>query len=264
MSRFTITANWSNNAPHLSPEVKRDLEASIPAYQKAARTEGIPQLGSGIVYAIPEEDILVDPFKIPDHWPRGYSLDVGWNRTSAHWRALDPDSEPRTSYLYDEHYRSEAQPEVHAAAIRRRGLWIPGRIDPAARGRNQKDGTKLLTLYRKAIYGEEDAAIGVRLLGPANNALESGIYMLLMAMQQGTFKVFKNRCPNFLAERRLYRRDEQGRIIKKFDHAMDDVRYNIASGDGWLVAKPATVDPETTYDRFSNGPRGDALSWMSN
>jgi hypothetical protein len=65
-----------------------------------------------------------------------------------------------------------------------------------------------------------------------------------MALQSGLLKVMRGRCPNWLAERRLYRRDEKGQVIKKFDHAMDAGRYNFASGDAWLVAEPAPSPDE--------------------
>lgn len=260
MARFLVMADWDNNAPHLSAAVKRDLWASIPEYQKDARTKGIPQLGAGVIYPIQDSEILCDPFPIPKHWFCGYALDVGWGRTAALWRAKDP--ETKVSYLYDEHYQAESTPEIHGAAIRRRGLWIPGRIDPAARGRKQDDGMKMLTLYRKAIYGEEDLSLGVRMLGIAVNAVETGIYELLMGFQQGMIKVFRNRCPNFLAERRLYRRNERGEVIKTFDHAMDAGRYNVASGDGWLKQEPAPVVKDPT-DRFTSGSSS-SLGWMGN
>ena len=260
-ARFVITADWDNNCPHLSQKARDDLYASIPAYQRDARTKGIPQLGAGIILAVAEEDMLVDAFPVPPHWPRGYGLDVGWNRTAAIWRAKDP--ETQISYFYDEHYRSEADPAIHGAAIRRRGLWIPGRIDPAARGRSQVDGQKLLTLYRKAIYGEEDLAAGVRLLGLARNAVEAGLYELLMAFNQGMLKVMRGRCPNWLAERRLYRRDERGVIIKKFDHAIDGSRYCVASGDHWLAVPPVPPAAKESLDRFgSGGTRQTELDWM--
>jgi hypothetical protein len=267
MSRFIVTADWNNNAPHLTEEAKAELWASIPAYQLDARTKGIPQLGAGVIYPIPEDDILCDAFAIPDHWLRGYGLDVGWNRTAAIWRAKDPDT--GTSYFYDEYYRGEADPTVHGAAIRRRGMWIKGRIDPAARGRSQKDGEKLIKQYREAIYGTEDAktglkdlTIGARMLGIAVNAVESGIYEVLMALNEGRLKVMRGRCPNWLAERRLYRRDERGRVIKKNDHAQDAGRYNVASGDGWLVQKPA-LPPEDPITRFIGGAASDGLEWMN-
>lgn len=259
MSRFIVTADWENNAPHLTPQARQELLDGIPAFQRDARTKGIPQLGAGVIYPVLEEDILCDPFPIPDHYPRGYGLDVGWQRTAALWDAVDP--ETGIAYRYDEHYRSEAPPEVHAAAIRLRGVWIPGRIDPAARGRSQDDGKKLLTLYRKAIYGED--AEGEPLLGIAVNAVETGIYSELMALQQGLLKIFRTRCPNWLAERRLYRRNERGQIIKKNDHALDAGRYRTASGNGWLRAKPAPVRAATGLERFgSGGGAGEGLGWM--
>jgi hypothetical protein len=81
---------------------------------------------------------------------------------------------------------------------------------------------------------------------------------MLMAMQSGLFKVMRGRCPNWLAERRLYRRDERGHVIKKFDHAMDAGRYNFASGDAWLVAEPAPV-VEDPLARFIRGGRAEAV-----
>jgi hypothetical protein len=50
-------------------------------------------------------------------------------------------------YLFSE-YHEEAEPAAHAAAIRSRGDWIPGLIDPAANGRNQVDGYQLIQMYR--------------------------------------------------------------------------------------------------------------------
>jgi hypothetical protein len=260
MARMVICADWDNNAPHLTPEAKAELWASIPAYQRDARTKGIPQLGAGVIYPIPEDDILVDAFTIPDHWPRGYGLDVGWNRTAVIWMAKNPDT--GVKYFYDEHYRGEADPTVHGAAIRKRGLWIPGRIDPAARGRSQADGKKLIKLYREAIYGEEDLTLGMRLLGPANNAVETGIYDLLMALSNGMLKVMRHRCPNWLAERRLYRRNEKGEIIKKHDHALDASRYVHASGELWLKQKPAIEEPDP-LERFINRLVTGGFGWMS-
>lgn len=269
MSRFIVTADWENNAPHLNEQVRADLWASIPAYQRDARTKGIPQLGAGIIFPIPEDDIVCDPVKIPPHWFRGYSLDVGWNRTAAMFRAKDPDS--GISYFYAEYYRGEENPVIHAAALkhlcaqrsdgRPAGPWIAGKIDPAARGRNQHDGEKLLKMYRGLIYGTEDPMIGEQMLTPANNAVETGIYDTLMALSEGRLKVFRT-CKNWLAERRLYRRDEKGRIIKKNDHAMDAGRYNVASGDAWLLQEPALL---STLDdpamRFGGGSAAGA-GWM--
>lgn len=224
----------------------------------------MPQLGAGVIYPIPESELLVDPFPIPKHWPIGYGLDVGWKFTSACWHTYDPDQDPlaRTVYLIDCYKRSEADPTVHAAAIRQRGVWIPGKIDPAARGRSQADGLKLITTYRKEIYGHDDLAVGVQMLSPANNAVEGGIYDVWMLMNQGRYKVFKNRCADWVAEWRLYRRDERGVIIKKNDHAMDAQRYGVSSGFAWFKPKPAPASAADPLSRFTRGGGATDLSWM--
>ena len=63
-TKVVISATW-DDVPHLTAEAKAELFASIPAYQRDARTKGIPQLGSGAIYQIADSDILVKPFSIP-------------------------------------------------------------------------------------------------------------------------------------------------------------------------------------------------------
>lgn len=214
--RFAITATW-DDCPHLSPEAKRELLNSIPPYQREARTKGVPQLGSGAIYQIPESDLVVDDFPIPDYYPRAYGMDVGWNRTAAVWGAKN--QETGIVYLYSEYYQSQAEPSVHAHGILARGKWIPGVIDPAARGRSQKDGTQLIHEYQQ---------LGLNIL-PAINAVESGIFATWELMTSGKLKVFRS-LSNWLSEFRLYARDKDGKVTKARDHLMDCTRYLVMSG----------------------------------
>lgn len=232
-TRFVVMASW-DDVPHLTQEQKDLLWSTIPAYQRDARSKGIPQLGAGAIYPVPESDILVDPFDIPVYWPRAYGLDVGWNRTAAIWGAYDQEAE--TWYLYSEHYRGQAEPSVHANSIRARGKWIPGVIDPAARGRGQKDGAILLNDYRD---------LGLELT-EADNAVESGIYAVWERMSAGRLKVFRT-LQHWLAEFRLYRRDDKGRIVKANDHAMDGTRYLIQSGRAVAIVKPVESSSPTYF-----------------
>ena len=142
--KFVVMASW-DDAPHLDEAAKKELWNSIPPYQRDARSKGIPQLGSGAIYPVPESEFTVEPFAIPDHWPRGYGMDVGWNNTAAVWGALDRGTD--TLYLYHGYKRGQAEPTIHAAAIKAPGAWIPGFIDPASRGRSQTDGRQLLSDY---------------------------------------------------------------------------------------------------------------------
>lgn len=230
MSKYVVTATW-DDAAHLTEEAKEELWNSIPPYQRDARSKGIPQLGSGAIYPVPESEITCDPFEIPSYWPRSYALDVGWNRTAALWQATNPDT--KTVYLYDEYYKGQAEPSIHAAGIRARGEWIPGVVDPAARGRSQVDGTQLLQSYLD---------LGLRLF-EADNAVEAGIYMVWERLSAGRIIVFRTLL-NWLAEYRLYRRDEKGKIVKVNDHLMDTTRYLIVSGLNVATVRPREEDDE--------------------
>ena len=59
-----------------------------------------------------------------------------------------------------------------------------------------------------------------------------------MRLSTGRLKVFKT-LPNWLAEFRIYRRDERGRIVKENDHLMDASRYLVVSGLNLAVLAPA-------------------------
>ena len=241
MSKHVVMATW-DDAPHLTDSQKQELFDSIPPYQRDARSKGIPQLGSGAIYPVPESEIICKPIEIPEHWPRVYGMDVGWNRTAAVWAAID--NETSTVYLYSEHYRGQAEPSIHADAIKARGDWIPGVIDPAARGRGQRDGENLLQDYKD---------LGLDLT-PALNAVESGLYSVWQRLSGGNLKVFST-LQNWLSEYRIYRRDEKGKVVKTSDHLMDATRYLIVSGLDEAKVKPVPV--------VSSGRQYDgAGSWM--
>src|SRR5271165_1338863 len=206
MSKYLVTATW-DDVPHLTKGERDELFASIPPHQRDARTKGIPQLGSGAIYPIPEEELLVDPFEIPNYWPRGYGLDVGWNRTAAIWGAQDRQTD--TLYLWSEHYRGHDEPVVHSEAIKSRGAWILGAIDPASRGRSQVDGKQLMVEYNR---------LGLKLM-PAANAVEAGLFECWTRMAGGRLKVFKS-LSNWRHEFRLYQRDEDGKVLKRDDHCL--------------------------------------------
>jgi hypothetical protein len=92
-------------------------------------------------------------------------------------------------------------------------------IDPAARGRSQKDGEQLLQNY---------IDLGLQLL-PADNSRESGLYNVHQRLATGRLKVFRS-MTNWLMEYRIYRRDEKGHVVKEKDHLMDATRYLVVSG----------------------------------
>lgn len=220
MGKYVVSATW-DDVPHLSEEAKAELWASTPPYQRDARSKGIPSLGSGAIYPVAEDDYLCDPFAIPKSWPRLYGLDVG-GKTAAVWLALDPDT--NVMYVYTSYYKEREEPSIHASAIKGRGEWIPGAIDPASRGRSQIDGEQLMQMYQD---------LGLK-VSKAINAVETGLYTVWEALSTDRLKVFRGQ-DQFMREIRSYARDEKGHVIKKNDHLMDAFRYAVMTRD---LAKP--------------------------
>lgn len=215
MSRLLVTATWED-VPHLSRAEKDELWQSIPPYQRDARAKGIPQLGSGAVYQVPESTITVDDFALPKHWPRAYALDAAQaGPTAAVWGALDREGD--VLYIYSVYKREQAEPSIHAAAVRARGQHLPGVGDVA--GIANADGIQFLSLYR-------ELGLDIDL---ADKGVESGIQRVWELLSAGRLKVFAS-CGAWFEEFRLYRRDEKGRIVKSNDHLMDATRYLVVSG----------------------------------
>lgn len=247
-TKLIVMIGWEE-APHLSPIMRAQIISEIPEYQRNARTKGIPHLGSGAVYPIAEEDIKIAPFPIPPHWKRGFGMDVGWNWTVATHLAYDPDA--MIWYLYTLYGKSKAEPETHFRGISAPGLWIPGRSDPAANGRSQIDGEKLFKIYKNLGLPLENA----------DNTVEAGIELVWQLMVAGKFKVFSHLKPWF-DEYRMYRRDKDGRIVKKNDHYMDATRYGVSSGVQWLKTPPVSAEELRARTEYGESA-GRGTSWMS-
>lgn len=216
------------DVPHMSAEERTLLIQNTSAHMRQAREFGIPTAGRGKVYTVEEDAFIVQPFKIPDHWPRAYGADFGFGRveevsgTGVVWGAYDRDSD--VLYLYDEYFRSEAPPPMHASAIKARGDWIPGVGDYA--GRNL-DGEKTLDIYRE---------LGLK-LDPADKAVDSGLQVVTTLLNEGRLRVFST-LQHWLQEYRLYSYDDRGKIVKKRDHLMDATRYLAVKGHTIAITRP--------------------------
>ena len=214
--KYVVSCTW-DDVPHLSEQDKALLLASIPPWQRDARTRGIPQLGAGAIYPIPISEITVKRFEIPKHWKRYAGMDVG-SKTAAIWFATNPDT--GVDYAYHEYYREGALPSVHVQSIILPGKYIPISIDHAAHGRSQIDGENLFDIYKE---------LGLDLRN-ANKAVESGLYTVWEMLTTGRLKIFDD-LTYFIKEYNLYRKDEQGRVVKKDDHIMDATRYGVMGRD---------------------------------
>ncbi len=218
-SRYFITSTWED-VDFVTEEEKKRLKSGYAPHEIEARTKGIPSLGSGMVYPVPESSIVCDPFPIPDHWARGFGLDFGWkDPTAAVFAAHDRDS--NKVYFYAEYGASFLSPQQHATNLLKLGAdWIPFAYDNSSHKQNDFDGRQLINLYREA---------GIREGIAANKSRELGIQTVLQMMQSGQLFIFKNLF-KLLTELRMYARDEQGRLRDGNDHYLDALRYFIMSG----------------------------------
>jgi predicted phage terminase large subunit-like protein len=76
-------------------------------------------------FGVPESQIIVPPFRIPDLWPEALVVTVTRTAVACLWGARDPNG---TIYLYAEHMLPDAEPAMNAEAIKKRGARIPGLV----------------------------------------------------------------------------------------------------------------------------------------
>lgn len=231
-SRAAITIGM-DDIPWLDKDVIAEVLASTPPHLRDAVKNGTPSLGSGAVYPIPLDDIVLKQenveklYPFPSYWKGLYGMDVGWNRTAVVFIMHDPEND--IMYVVDEYYQGKMEPEIHVARIKQKNAWMTGVIDPAAKGRSQNDGSQLIRIYR---------TLGLR-IREADNSVEAGISKVWSRLSTGRLKLFPNTF-NLQNEYLLYRRDEDGKIIKEHDHALDALRYAINT---FHFATPRPVAP---------------------
>ena len=231
MSKYVVSCEW-DEVPHLSEDYKKSLLAAYAPHEREARRKGIPAIGSGKIYPVLEDEILIDPFPIPSHYLRCYGLDPGQTRTAAIWGAIDPDT--GIIYLYSEYYKGQVEFAIHAAAIKSRGRWIQGAADWAG---TVDDRRRVIDMYI------QDYEL---LLTPADKAVEAGIQKVWEYMSTGKLKVF-NTLSNWLGEFRVYARNDRGQVIKRNDHLMDATRYLVMTGIQYATSQREAESEEDDY-----------------
>lgn len=218
----SVTTMTIDDAEHYTPEERERIVASYPAHEREARAKGVPTLGSGRIFPVPEESIACDPIEIPRTWARIGGMDFGWDHPFAAVElAWDRDAD--IVYVTKAYRKREATPVIHAAALRPWADWLPwswphdgsnqtlsGAGEPLA-GQFKAQGLNMLP--ERAQF--EDGSIGV----------EAGIMEMLDRMQTGRLKVFRH-LNEWFEEFRLYHRAD-GKVVKEADDLMSATRYAI-------------------------------------
>lgn len=205
---------------------------ALPEETRRAWLEGDWDVFEGRVYSEFRRDVhVVEPYKIPDSWPRIRVIDTGYtNPTAVTWAAVDPDGR---IVFYDEHYEAQQPISYHAEIIHQKsgGADWSGRtvMDPAADQRTAASEKSAMMQY---------AQHGIR-AQKAINAVWPGIQKVKEYLQEdeaGFPRLFVfSTCVNLIKEFMEYQWDPQATThgapketpLKVRDHLMDCVRYTV-------------------------------------
>ena len=228
--------------PAIAPWVEAFIEeaAAFPSArnddQVDAMTQALNRLRSiDGGFSIPESQLTVDPFPIPDAWPRAFGMSITRLGVAALWGARDDSG---TIHIYAEHLRPHAEPSENARAIKALGDWIPGVINFSSMKGSQSDRDHLRRLYRQHGLNIQSTKDGE----------DIAIYELWQLLAANKIKVFAS-LSGFLCEYRI--NDEQSQLLLCL-HSL------IMCGRNCMRTKPVrrVIPPSPSYGL---GERG----WMA-
>ena len=220
-------ATW-DDAPHL---LKVDRDRMVKSYREhevGPRTKGVPMMGEGAIFTIDEDDLKVDPFDIPAHWPQIKGIDFGIGHPFGYGRiAWDRDSD--TIYVIEDYRKEGRLAPYHAEKIKGNSHWIPVAWPHDG---HKRDGNGVE--YRKR-YKE----LGVNMLTKSaryDNDKGGGqdpwriIEEIKEREETGRFKIFKT-CHRYLEERRDYHikrdKNEVAEIVARREDVLKAVFYAV-------------------------------------
>ena len=214
-----VTFMAIDDVEHYTAEQRDRTVAGYLPHEREARARGIPVLGSGRVFPVPEENISCEPMPIPPHWVQINGLDFGWDHPfGAVNCAWDRDAD--VFYVLKEYREREATPVIHAAAVKPWGDWVPCAWPHDGLQHDKGSGEELARAYAKhGLSMLPDRAT----FEDGTNGVEAGVLEMLERMQTGRWKGLST-CGAWFGEFRLYHR-EGGRLVKVNDDLISASRY---------------------------------------
>lgn len=227
-----VTFMTIDDAEHYSAAERAAIIEAYPAHEREARARGVPVLGSGRIFPIPEETITCDPVKVPDYWPRLGALDFGYDHPSAAVEICH-DTESDIVYVTKAYRASQQTPVMQVVALKPWGDWLPWAWP--------RDGRRDTLEGAGVALAKQYTAAGLKMLGThaqfsdGSVSVEAGLMEMLDRMQTGRFKVFRT-LNDWFEEFRLYHRQD-GLVVKLKDDLMSATRY------GMMMLRAAECPP---------------------
>ncbi len=208
------------DADHYSREEKDAIIAGYPDHEREARAKGIPIMGSGRVFQVPESSIVEKRIEfVPNWWHKIAGIDFGWDHPSAAVLVLyNPDTD--CIHVRSTFKASEQTPLMFSVAVRPWGKDVPWSWPHDGLQHDKGSGVQLAKQYK-------DAGLNMMpercTFTDGTNGVEAGIMEMLDRMQTNRFKVDES-LADWLQEFRLYHRKD-GVIQKIMDDLISATRY---------------------------------------
>jgi len=216
-----VTRATLRDALHYTEDQRKEIAAQYKDYERDARVDGIPQLGSGAVFPYPEDAITCEPFQPPGYWPQLGAVDFGYDHPFAAVRvAWDRDND--IVYVMQTYRDRQSTPLIHAGALKQWGDGLPFAWPHDGLQHDKGSGVPLAKQYRDQ---------GLRMLSERATfadgtfGFEAGISEMSVRFQSGRLKVF-NYLADWFEEFRFYHRKD-GMVVKEQDDLMSATRYAI-------------------------------------
>ena len=235
---------------HLSEAVMSQILSAYSPHEREMRRYGRPSIGSGLIFPVPEDDLMIDPITIEAHWPRIAAIDFGWDHpTAVVWCAIDQEED--MFYVYDCYRASKASPSVHAQTIRSRPNFIPIAYPHDGNRRDSMGNPGLADQYRNLgcnfllEHFTNPTALGEK---KGSNSIEEGIMAMLQKMEKHQFKVFST-LNDWFEEFRMYHR-KGGKVVPIRDDLMSATRYAFQSQRFAISGEDPTWTNEVEYRNY--------------
>ena len=218
----------------------------------------------GQIYPDYDEKVHVVPDMVPPHeWMRIISIDHGrTNPTAVLWGAMDNDD---VLWIYREHYEAGKDIDYHAKIIKAyqgegsREAYI---IDPSTGAGKLDDPETIGNRYRN---------MGIPVAN-GNNQVQGGIDKVTEYFKKNKIKIC-NSCINLKREVINYQWEQPSasridlnapeKPLKKDDHAMDSLRYNIWFAYDRQSKPPPKTDTQSVIDELVMVHEADEKAWDS-
>ncbi|MBR3750588.1 MAG: terminase family protein [Clostridia bacterium] len=247
------TMSWQDN-PYLDKGELELMERVLSKEQRRSRQYGEFASKNGLVYPEFDERVhVIEPFDIPEHWQSCISIDPGFvNPLSAHWYAVDGDG---NIYVVAEHFQSGKDCVWHSERIKQISRQLSWKRDSAGRYAALIDSAALQrTLSGTRSVAQLFSEQGIAVNPKVDKNVPSGIQLVKQYLTNDPDRprlyIF-NCCSELIREFKTYRYGSGEEPIKKDDHALDELRYFVASRpSGAVLPKAAKNEVQKDLERL--------------